>query len=143
MNEEFGHRYRIGLPLAHYAIKQAQQLQTDNASIIFTYTGIPKISVIESLIGKSGWMVVKKITIASFETIDEVIISCITDDGTIIEPEIARRLFSINGEVSNSAETKAPDILIQNYLFLSKSFTTWLAEENARFFDEEMNKLDT
>lgn len=142
MNEGYGHRYRTGLPLAQYAINQAQQLKTENALIRFTYTGIPKVTVLEPFTGMSGWIMVKKITIESFETIDEVIISCICDDGSVIEPEIARRFFSLKGEAKKPLTFDAPESLFNNYKSLFKGFTGWLAEENARFFDEEMNKLD-
>ncbi|WP_028975449.1 SNF2-related protein [Spirochaeta cellobiosiphila] len=140
-DENLGHRYRIGLPLAHYAITQAQNLETSNVEIVLNYTGIPKVSVIEPFIGKSGWMMVKKVTIDSFEIIDEIIVSCICDDGTVVEPDIARRLFSVDGKIVGDVDS-APDAIELNYKSLFKGFTGWLAEENAKFFDEEMTKLD-
>ena len=140
-DENLGHRYRIGLPLAHYAITQAQNLETSNVEIVLNYTGIPKVSVIEPFIGKSGWMMVKKVTIDSFEVIDEIIVSCICDDGSVVEPDIARRLFSVEGKVVGAVDS-APEAIEQNYSSLFKGFTGWLAEENAKFFDEEMTKLD-
>jgi len=140
-DENLGHRYRIGLPLAHYAITQAQNLETSNVEIVLNYTGIPKVSVIEPFIGESGWMMVKKVTIDSFEVIDEIIVSCICDDGTIVEPDIARRLFSVDGKVIGDVDS-APEAIELNYKSLFKDFTGWLAGENAKFFDEEMTKLD-
>ncbi len=141
-DENLGHRYRIGLPLAHYAITQAQNLETSNVEIVLNYTGIPKVSVIEPFIGKSGWMMVKKVTIDSFEVIDEIIVSCICDDGTVVEPDIARRLFSVEGKVIGDVDSTIPEKVELNYKSLFKGFTGWLAEENAKFFDEEMTKLD-
>lgn len=145
-DENLGHRYRIGLPLAHYAINQAQNLETGNVEILFNYTGLPKVSVIEPFIGKSGWMMIKKVTIDSFETIDEIIVSCVCDDGSIIEPEIARRFFSVDGEVvrvlSDTESDSVPESVHQNYSSLFKEFTGWLAAENSKFFDEEMTKLE-
>ena len=142
-NEDLGHRYRIGLPLAHYAINKAQQLETPTVKIILNYTGIPKISVIEPYIGRSGWMQIKKVTVESFDTIDHMITSCICDDGTVIDQDIARRLFSIDGEIAEHVHSVIPIKLEQNTQSLFKYFTGWLAEENSRFFDEEMIKLDS
>lgn len=141
-NEDYGHRYRIGLPLAHYAIKQAQQLETPSVEITFHYTGIPKITVIEPYLGRSGWLLVRKITVDSFDTIDHVIVSCLCDDGTIIEQDIARRIFSIDGEIVGTSTNATPEKIESNYKELFSSFTGWLAEENSWFFDEEMTKLD-
>jgi ERCC4-related helicase len=142
LDETLGHRYRIGLPLASYAIEKAQNLETEIASLVFTYTGIPKITVLEPYIGKSGWVMVKKVTIDSFETIDELIISCVCDDGTVIEPEIAGRFFSLEGEIPEEVIENIPETVEQNYQSLFKGFTGWLDKENVRFFDEEITKLD-
>lgn len=141
-NEDYGHRYRIGLPLAHYAIEQAQQLHTPSAKIAFQYTGIPKITVIDPLVGKSGWLLVKKVTVNSFDIIDHVIVSCVCDDGTIIEQDIARRIFSVEGEIIGTSTDTEPDEIVSNYRKLFSSFTGWLSEQNSKFFDEEMTKLD-
>lgn len=143
LDENLGHRYRIGLPLAHYAINKAKKLDTFKANLIFNYSGVPKITVVEPLIDKSGWLMIKKVTVNSFETIDELVISCITDDGAIIEPDVAKRFFSLEAEVNDLIEDEPPELLIENYQSIFKGFTGWLAEENLKFFDEEMIKLDT
>lgn len=143
LNEQLGHRYRTGMPLARYVISRAKELEAPPAYIRFAYSGIPKISVLEPHLNTTGWLLVGSVTVESFDTIDETLISCVTDSGDVIEPLVARRMFSLSGEVQTDDGTRAPDDLWQNYQKLFGAFRTWIGQENARFFDEEMMKLDS
>jgi len=142
LNENLGYRYRTGIPLAQYVISKAKELNTPPVSIRFTYSGIPKISILEPYINTMGWLLAKIVTVKSFDTIDEILVSCVTDSGKIVEPESARRLFSLPGDVSEVSPGNVPELVESNYTTLFHSFSKWLERENSRFFDEELTKLD-
>ena len=55
-NVEDANIYRVGHPLAQRIIEQCKMLKTGNAELVFNYSGEQrKISIIEPLIGESGW----------------------------------------------------------------------------------------
>lgn len=93
--------YRVGHPLAQCIIERYKsfyaETDPDNQSgLIFNYSDTPtKISILESLVGKSGCLSVINLTIHSFETEDYVILSGVCDDGSFLEEGQCRRLFSL------------------------------------------------
>lgn len=141
-NDNLGHRYRTNIPLSLYVISRAKELAVPEATIRFSYSGIPKISTLETYLDTKGWLLARIVTVQSFDIIDEVLVSCVTDQGRTIEPNVARRLFSLPGALQRADAGIPPIALRQQYDSVYKSFSTWLGQENARFFDEEMTKLD-
>jgi len=68
------HFYRPDHPLAHRLINQAIARQLPAAEVAFDYTNHPsKISVLEPLVGQSGWLEVSKLTVSAVE-VDEFLI---------------------------------------------------------------------
>ena len=141
--------YRIGHPLAQRIIEQCKAEQLPLSELILDYQNTPtKISILESLIGKSGWLTVTSISISAFETEDFLIPCAICDDGTTIDPEQCHRMFSING-LSQEAESSAA----AQHTTMSKELKTKFDREkntivndistkNAQYFEVELDKLD-
>ena len=138
--------YRVGHPLAQRIIDICKKEDLPICELHFDYTNSEKkISILESLIGYSGWMQVKQISISSFETEDYILFAAMNEDEDIIETEQCQRLFSLpafiipNLELSNDdLELKFEEIyhkqqinIIQNNL-----------ERNNKFFDDEVDKLE-
>lgn len=138
--------YRIGHPLAQNIISFYKEQQLTTGELIFYYTQAQKkISILEELIGESGWLTVVKLTISSFETEDYLLFGGVTDNGNELDPEQARRFFSLPAVLREPViylphEKKlelASIINRQKLVILEKNM-----ERNANYFDQEIEKLD-
>ncbi|MFN8330823.1 MAG: SNF2-related protein [Saprospiraceae bacterium] len=137
--------YRVGHKLAKQILNACKNLTTPSKEIIFDYTNTPtKVTTLEKHIGQSGWLQVSRLEINSFEYEDYLIAACITDNGEIIENEIAQRLFSIQAkEVNLLYEDKETKVKLNEVLFSNtQSVISENANRNKDFFDTEMDKLD-
>ena len=138
--------YRIGHPLAQSILKQYQEITLAPCEIIFDYTGTPiKVALLETLVGQSGWMRVEKVSIESFEQEDHLLISCFTDEGEIVYPEVAGRMFSLSAfEGSPTQPTSAiEETLVHQLELASEAVLEESALRNHLFFEQEMDKLDS
>ena len=139
--------YRIGHPLAQRIINECKQNQTDNAEITFDYSGVPdrKITIVEPLIGKSGWLSLSLLSITSFETEEHLLFAGITDDGIELDPESAARMFTLPAQIVQSPVYESQEVLrtinqIREKLKMNIIQTN--SERNSDFFDREIEKLD-
>ncbi len=137
--------YRVGHKLAKQILNACKKLNTPSKEIIFDYSNTPtKVTTLEKYIGQSGWLNVSRLEINSFEYEDYLIAACITDNGEIIENEIAQRLFSIQAKEGNPLyEDKETKVKLNEVLFSNtQSVISENANRNKDFFDTEMDKLD-
>jgi predicted oxidoreductase len=126
-------------------LNACKNLTTPSKEIIFDYTNTPtKVTTLEKHIGQSGWLQVSRLEINSFEYEDYLIAACITNNGEIIENEIAQRLFSIQAKEGNPLyEDKETKVKLNEVLFSNtQSVISENANRNKDFFDTEMDKLD-
>lgn len=137
--------YRAGHPLAKRILSTLKESVTPVNKLDFNYIGIPKITLLEQFIGKSGWLQVSQLSIRSFEEEDYLIVSAFTDDGAIIESEIAEHFFSLEAnpsdltiQLQDEVASKLQEIKEQE----AQGIITGNAERNRNFFDVEMDKLD-
>lgn len=137
--------YRTNHPLAERIIAECKTALVETSSIKFTYSGTPKISIIEPLVGKTGWLKIEIISISTFEIEDYMLFSAFTDEGTQIDDEQCKRLFSLSGElleaepVVNSVKEKLNEtIAVKKEITLGE-----VANRNGKWFDDEMVKLDS
>ncbi|MCA0235869.1 MAG: DEAD/DEAH box helicase family protein [Bacteroidetes bacterium] len=137
--------YRIGHPLAQLIIGKCKDYDLPARELIFDYTGNQKIiTILASLCNKSGWIMAEMMSVTSFEEEDHIILTGICDDGTALEEEHCRRLFSLSAHEGSEAALSPTqkEALIDD---LSKKKNTILGEigaRNANFFDMELEKLD-
>lgn len=139
--------YRIGHPLAQRIINECKRNQTDNAEIIFDYSGVPdrKITILEPFIGKSGWLSLSLLTISSFEIEEHLLFAGITDDGIELDPEAISRMFTLPAQVVKSPVYGSQEVLRAINQIREKLKLEILqanAERNSKYFDQEMEKLD-
>ena len=99
--------YRLSHPLGEYVIEQGKTCQTPMVEVEFDVTNYPvKISIIENLTGKSGWLSLQSLTIDSFDTNQYLLFSAFTDNGETLDQEACEKLFHCDGQVLNNI---APD----------------------------------
>jgi len=141
---EDGHVFRIGHPLAQHILDAATNKQLPDAKVVFDYSAQPlKISILEPLIGRSGYLSLTRLSVESFEEEDHLVFSAISDDGTVLDEEQARRLFSLPGTCQGLSEIgKASDQLQQIFEAVKAKIIDDISTRNSTFFDEEMEKLE-
>ncbi len=142
---EDANTYRIGHPLAERILAQCKALQTETKTVRFDYRGSGKrIAVVESLLGKEGWLLCTRAALTALETEDYLLFAGVTDGGDELDHAQCRRLFDIPG-VEAGAVSCDLDIRQRCEGQIASEIQRIagrLAEKNGGWFDAEMDKLD-
>jgi SNF2 family DNA or RNA helicase len=145
-NLEGAHTYRIGHPLAQHIIYRCKNASLEPALLTFDYSGTRKIiSILEPLVGKSGWLRACSLSIESFEPEDHILLAATTEEGARLDDEQCQRLFSLMAEeaaLGSEISAKANDKVYQITAEIKQRILQESVERNSQFFDEEMDKLD-
>lgn len=142
-NVDDAHIYRPGHPLAEKILHEVKTQVLPSAEIVFDYSSYGQIiSPIKELVGTSGLLKVSELTIDSFETEDNILVTALKDNGDEIEEDIIKRLFLLNAEIKqNIEEIKNVDVdNIENTRI--NIITAGVSERNSEFFEDEVDKLD-
>jgi hypothetical protein len=146
-NVEDANLYRIGHPLAQRIIQKCKTLTPTPAELVFKYTGAGKtITILESLVGKSGWLCLSNLTVTSFETEDWLLFAGVTDDGREIQSDQCQRLFSL-AATDTSQLSLFPDGTVRagmeaQFSQQQQAVLSRLSEKNGEYFEFEMEKLE-
>lgn len=137
------HNYRIGHPLAQRIIDEYKGKKLTCREVVFDYSNYSgKISILEDLVGKSGELAAWNLTVQSFEEENHIVFAGVMDDGTVMDPEQCRRLFSLEADTEAVIYSKRQDEL-KSILDASISYITdEISKKNSAFFEEEMDKLE-
>ena len=135
------HFFRQDHPLAQELISRAISRELPITEVALDHTGHhSKISVIEPLVGQSGWMDVSKLTVTAVETDEFLILTGRTDHHRVLDDDVCRKLLSLSGIVGQEAPS-VPDLQRQRDSEVALRLQQ-IDERNGRLFDEEVLKLD-
>lgn len=150
-SEVSAHVYRLSHPLAGQIIDACKAQQLPVSHLVFDYQTSPKkISILEPLLGQAGWLLATLLTVSSFETEDHVLFALLTDQGTLLEPELSAevgsRLFSLPATaqplqgftLNNTLQVQLHTAIAQQRARLVND----ISERNSVFFEQELEKLD-
>lgn len=140
--------YRIGHPLAQRIISECKAKALPVAELAFDLTGSDKkISILNPLTGRKGWLSAKQFTLSSFEAQDEILLAGACDDGTPLDLEQCQRLFSLSATASNHLDSdaviKAKASLTEQINAQAQGFIDALSARNGEYFEDELDKLDS
>jgi SNF2 family DNA or RNA helicase len=139
-----GHRYRLGHPLAQHLIAAASSRKLNGASVVFDYTAWPQTAVaLEPLVGKVGILIAQKLSVRGADDQDHIIIAALTDDGVLLDPKAASRLFELPARKREATDFSMPDGVKQKVETERKIILDEMAARQSIWFDDEMDKLDT
>jgi adenine-specific DNA-methyltransferase len=135
------HFYRLDDPLAARLIGQALTRKLPVTEVLFDYTGHgSKISVVEPLVGQSGWLEISKFTVSAVEVDEFFVFAARTDHNQVLDEEVCRKMLTLpavcGGEIGN-----APDLEPLRKVDTDARLAE-IEARNAHFFDEEVLKLD-
>ena len=138
------HLYRLHHPLAEAVIARAKSRNLPLQEIRFDYGAHDgKISSLEPLLGKSGWLALSCYSVESLDQAeDHLIFAAASDDGTPLDEETAARLLTLPGAVSGPCLDCAPSALDSLTAQRRASIQRAISERNARYFGAEAEKLE-
>lgn len=91
--------YRLSHPLGEYVTDNGKNFPSPVAEVKFDITGhLAKISVVENIKGKSGWLILQRLVIDSFEREEHLLFSAFDDDGKALGQETCQKLFNCDGQ---------------------------------------------
>jgi superfamily II DNA or RNA helicase len=137
------HYYRLAHPLAQVVLAQGREHDTPTAALTFDYTYAPnKISVLEQLPVKAGWLRLSCLTIEALsQTEDHLIWAGVTDDGRILDADIYPRLFALPARLTGPAGAPPPELAAQTAA-AEQTIREQISRRNAELFEAEINKLE-
>jgi ERCC4-related helicase len=141
------HLYRLNHPLAEALLKQAKIRDLPQAQVKFNYSDyVGKVSILEPMLGHMGWLTLSQFTVNALDqTEDYLLFAAVEDNGQDVDAETAKRLLTLPGYVEppssalNGAQEKMDMLTRRQQTTIQQS----IAERNARFFEQEAEKLDS
>jgi hypothetical protein len=138
------HAYRLSHPLAEWSIDASLAAPTPTATVSLDYSKHgARISIIEKLRGKSGWLTLARLEISAYETTEALLFSGLTDDGEPLDQEACEKLMSIpSAGMPVALEATSPEALNANSQRAVAAAIALVLEANQRLFNEERDKLE-
>jgi superfamily II DNA or RNA helicase len=139
------HHYRLGHPLAEHLIQQAKSRELPVREVGFRYSNYAKkISVLEDLRGKSGWLSASLLRVEALEAEEHLLLAAALAGGAPLDAEVAEKLFLVDGELGG--ECLLPDhmvrVLEDRKGALRDRILDVTATRNRTYFESEMEKLE-
>jgi len=138
------HAYRLSHLLGEWSIAASLNASTPTATLKLDYGKHgTRISVVEKLRGKSGWLTLVRLEVTAFETTEALLFSGFTDDGELLDQEACEKLLTIPAAGKPLAvHDAAPSSLEANSQRRVQATIAEVLEANQRLFDEERDKLE-
>ena len=135
--------YRLTHPLGEYVLDQGRNTATPQALLHFEYRSAkPRISVVEQLAGKGGWLQLNLLELDSFQREEHLVFTGCTDDDKVLDQETCEKLFQLTATVA-PIDLPAPNTLQGNARRQLDAALSRALEQNDKFFQQERDKLDT
>ena len=134
--------YRQDHPLAARLIERAIARKLPPAEILLDYSAHrTKISILEPLVGRSGWLELSKLTVEALDADEFLIFTACTDDGRPLDEELCQKLLLLPARQGVGNVPTAPDLTAIRQQAVAARVQE-VETRNGQFFDEEVVKLD-
>lgn len=136
--------YRLSHPLGEYVLENGRQCPAPVAAVVFDITGHPtRITTVEALKGQSGWLLLQKLAIESFEREEYLLFSAIADQGNSLDQETCEKLFRCGATAQPvAAEAQIPERLDKEARRHAKAAIARSLESNSKLFQQERERLE-
>jgi superfamily II DNA or RNA helicase len=140
---EEANTYRVGHPLAQRILECCKDLSTPPVEVRFDYSGSGKrISLLDGLVGRQGWLMCSRLTIKTFDTEDHLLFAAVDDGGAPLESAACKRLFDLPATAHQPVLPMAEAELRARVDSEQEAVRQQLSATNGKWFDVEMEKLD-
>jgi hypothetical protein len=138
------HAYRLSHPLGEWSIDASLSADTPIANLKLDYVKHgARVSVVEKLRGKSGWLTLARVEVTAFETTEALLFSGLTDEGQVLDQETCEKLMSIPvASKPTLLNMTVPETLQANSQRAVGATIAQVLEANQRLFNEERDKLE-
>ena len=138
------HAYRLSHPLGEWSIDASLNAATPVATVKLDYDQHgARVSVIERLRGKSGWLTLARLEVTAFETTEALLFSGLTDDGQVLDQETCEKLMALPAAAKPAPlQEFVPKTLLDNSQQAVAATISGVLEANQRLFHEERDKLE-
>lgn len=142
--------YRLSHPLGEWVIQAAQSAPTPMQRIVFdTKQNAARISMVEALRGKTGVLLLQKLTVDSFERQEFLLFSGLTDQGQTLDQESCEKLMACHAQFAADASICAMELapvlasrLQAEATRHAQATVAHSLETNNKHFTEARDKLD-
>ncbi|MEK4166024.1 SNF2-related protein [Anoxybacillus sp. FSL W8-0104] len=139
------HHYRFSHPLAQKWIEQTKSRQLIPKEITFRYSDYEgKVTILEQLIGKEGWLSLDLLHVQSLENEQHFIFSAIDLEGEQLDQEICEKMFelpAVEGEEIELSESIG-NTLQRISEAQQQSILNDIMERTSTYLDAELEKLE-
>jgi len=140
----YRHGYRLTHPLGEYVLGAGRSLEAPMADVVFDLSGqSPKISVLEQLPIKSGWLELNLLELHSFDIEEHLVFTALTDDGDVLDQEACVRLFTLQASTHDLQGEQPPDRLTTTAERQVQATLSRALDENDQYFQREREKLES
>jgi len=138
------HFLRKEHPFVEMIIQRALARNLPYAKMIFDYSNSEhKITFFEEMPSKSGWLIADKLTSEAFEIQEHLLLTCVADDGTVIDEELAAKLFELPAKESMElAIVELAKELQDQRANIKEEMLARIRRNDLEYFREECAKLD-
>lgn len=137
--------YRMSHPLGEYVLEQGKKKACPSAEVLFDITHHPtRISLIEQLKGKQGWLKLDLLAVNSLDTEEYLLFTAIDESGNNLDQETCEKLMLCQGSVSGTARDSSDieqRLQADGERFVDATLTKNL-EENNKHFAEARDQLE-
>jgi len=137
--------YRLSHPLGEYVVQTGKSLSTPPAGLEFDVSNHPsRVHVVEALRGRSGYLILQRLQIESYEREDYLLFSGFTDDGAALDQETMEKLLGCRGRVFQPVAIPAPigQRLAADADRHAKATVSLSLEQNSAHFHQAREKLE-
>ena len=135
----------LNLPAMQSLLTDVKQRPSTEEQLTFDYSHSGKnVAMVKSLLGKSGYIRVSKMSVTALDTTEYLIYSMCTDDGKPLSEEYAAKLLQIPAVEAEPIQIadKTHHTLKDSGEGCKKQILDTLSKENNDYYDQEMDKLD-
>ena len=137
--------YRMSHPLGEYVLEQGKKKACPRADVAFDITHHPtRISLIEQLKGKQGWLKLDLLSVNSLDTEEYLLFTAVDESGNNLDQETCEKLMLCQGSVTGKAldfSDIEPRLKADSERFVDATLTKNL-EENNKHFAEARDQLE-
>jgi superfamily II DNA/RNA helicase len=137
--------YRPSHPLAEAIISRAKERDLSPRELRLDYASRgAKVSLVERLVGQSGWLCVQQLTVQALDTEESLLVTGITDDGRTLDRETCEKLLTIPATVGEAVTVDAATKSALEDALTAQAGRVIADSQrrNETFFDAESDKLD-
>lgn len=143
--DNFYESFSLNSKLGERIVEIANSYKYQYGHVVFNISDYKyRLSRIDKLLGKHGYMVLHKVSIDSFEKEEHLVFNAILDDGTRIDQEVCEMLFRLKTTeyITSPFTDSTVRPLLEDSKINIKNVINQSEEKNNKFLSEEIERIN-